>query len=85
MKKTDEFIIRVAGSGALRLAPGHYCGNSWGFNLRVENWLVDPRFHQVDGFSSGGVLDFADVERLYKAMQQYKKKNKRKSLSELFR
>lgn len=81
----NDLIVRVKGSSRLKFSPGHYCGSAWGFGVYQENWTAKESHHGVDGWAVGGVMDFKEVERLYKAMKAYKKKYKRVPLSELFK
>lgn len=81
----QEIIVKPAGTARLKLIPGYYCGKSWGFSIQIENWLVKEEQHGSDGYSAGGVIDFKDIDRLYKISKEYRLKNKRKGLKELFK
>lgn len=83
MKK--ELILQVVGSSKLKFSPGHYCGKAWGYGVYQENWTAKDSHRGADGYSAGGVLDFKDVEKLYKHMLKYKEKNQRAPIEELFK
>lgn len=75
-------IVDVAGSYALKFEAGHYCGKNYGFGVYIAKHLGTPITTE---FNAGGVMDFRDIERLYKWAKRYQKKYPRKSLSEIYK
>lgn len=84
-KSANDITVDVAGGYQIKFEPGHYCGKNWGFSVRLQNAWANPSLKGGDGFTAGGVMDFKDVERLYKLAMAYQKKYKRLSLEEQFK